>query len=95
MNWRVFVMYVTFHFLKVPYLILLQRAEEQSSSMLSLQRELEELRELRQRDKEREARRIQDDEEEIQILRDRCEKLESERTLSQSEVRDNQPSALD
>lgn len=63
-----------------------QRSEEQSGAMMSLQREVEELQELRQRDKERETRRIQDDEEELQILRDRCEKLESERTSSVGET---------
>ena len=49
---------------------------------MSLQRELDELQDVRRRDKERESRRIQDDEDEIQILRDRCEKLESERAMN-------------
>ena len=48
-------------------------------TILDLQRELEEVREDRQREKERETRRMRDDEEELQILRDRCERLESER----------------
>lgn len=48
-------------------------------TILDLQRELEEVREDRQREKERESRRIHDDEEELQILRDRCERLEAER----------------
>ena len=56
-----------------------QRAEEESSRALSLQKELEDLKETRQREKARETRRIQEDEEELQILRDRCEKLEEER----------------
>ncbi|KAF8995499.1 hypothetical protein BDQ17DRAFT_1545214 [Cyathus striatus] len=56
-----------------------RRAEEQSTQMLSLQKELEEVRESRQREKERDARRAQQDEEELQILRDRCEKLDEER----------------
>ncbi len=47
--------------------------------MRSLQKELDELREVRQREKEREARRAQADEDELQILRDRCELLEQER----------------
>ncbi|KAH7907886.1 hypothetical protein BJ138DRAFT_1116316 [Hygrophoropsis aurantiaca] len=56
-----------------------KRADEQGSVMRSLQKELEDLRELRTREKEREARRVQDDEDELQILRDRCERLEQER----------------
>ncbi|EGO26492.1 hypothetical protein SERLADRAFT_463619 [Serpula lacrymans var. lacrymans S7.9] len=56
-----------------------RRAEEQSTAMRSLQKELDDLRELRAREKEREVRRTQDDEEELQILRDRCERLEEER----------------
>ncbi|KAJ2931253.1 hypothetical protein H1R20_g5821, partial [Candolleomyces eurysporus] len=59
-----------------------RRAEEQSTTILSLQRELDESQEVRRRDKERESRRIQDDEDELQILRDRCEKLESERAMN-------------
>ena len=49
-------------------------------TILDLQREVEEVREDRQREKERESRRMRDDEEELQILRDRCERLESERS---------------
>ncbi|KAK0195779.1 hypothetical protein F5146DRAFT_1027040 [Armillaria mellea] len=56
-----------------------RRAEEQSTVMRALQKELDELREVRQREKEREARRAQSDEDELQILRDRCELLERER----------------
>ncbi|RXW21310.1 hypothetical protein EST38_g4543 [Candolleomyces aberdarensis] len=59
-----------------------RRAEEQSTTIVSLQRELDESQEVRRRDKERESRRIQDDEDELQILRDRCEKLESERAMN-------------
>ena len=57
----------------------LQRAEEQANVMRALQKELEELREDRARDRDREHRRQQEHEEELQILRDRCETLESER----------------
>jgi hypothetical protein len=44
--------------------------------MRALQKELDELREVRQREKDREARRAREDGEELQILRDRCESLE-------------------
>ena len=47
--------------------------------MRALQKELEELREDRARDRDREHRRQGEHEEELQILRDRCETLESER----------------
>lgn len=47
--------------------------------MQALQKELDEMKESRQREKNRESRRAQSDEEELQILRDRCEKLEEER----------------
>lgn len=47
--------------------------------MRSLQKELDDVLETRQREKEREVRRVQQDEEELQILRDRCEVLEQER----------------
>ncbi|KAL0577750.1 component of the polarisome [Marasmius crinis-equi] len=57
-----------------------RRAEEQTSAMRNLQKELEELRETRQLEKEREARRAQEDEDELQILRDRIERLEDERS---------------
>ncbi|KAH7921276.1 hypothetical protein BV22DRAFT_1038847 [Leucogyrophana mollusca] len=56
-----------------------KRADEQGAAMRSLQKELDDLRDLRTREKEREARRAQDDEEELQILRDRCDRLEEER----------------
>jgi hypothetical protein len=58
--------------------------EEQTSAMHSLQRELDELKETRNREKEREARRARQDEEDIQILRNRCEKLEQERPAKQT-----------
>ena len=45
--------------------------------MLSLQQELEALREERSREKDIAARRQRQDEEEIQDLRDRCERLEA------------------
>lgn len=47
--------------------------------MRALQKELDEVRETRQREKERESRRAREDEEELQILRDRLENLEEER----------------
>ncbi|KAG1818053.1 uncharacterized protein BJ212DRAFT_1479880 [Suillus subaureus] len=56
------------------------RAEEHGFAMKALQRELDDIRDLRTREKEREARRAQADEEELQILRDRCERLEEERS---------------
>ncbi|KAI0060487.1 hypothetical protein BV25DRAFT_1827659 [Artomyces pyxidatus] len=56
-----------------------RRAEEQSSAMLAMQRELADIRDDRDRIKEREARRAREDEEELAILRDRCERLEDER----------------
>ena len=55
--------------------------------MRALQRELDELRDLRVRDKEREAQRAHADEEELQILRDRCELLEAERNSGVGIVR--------
>lgn len=48
--------------------------------MLILQRELDNAREDAQRAREREAQRARRDEEELQILRARCERLERERT---------------
>ncbi|KAI0292527.1 hypothetical protein BC826DRAFT_1105422 [Russula brevipes] len=56
-----------------------RRAEEQSAAMLALQRELDNVREEAQRSREREARRLQQDEEELQILQERCDRLEEER----------------
>ena len=47
--------------------------------MLALQKELDNLREESHRSRDREARRVQQDEEELQILRERCERLEEER----------------
>ncbi|KAJ7232792.1 hypothetical protein B0H12DRAFT_1328021 [Mycena haematopus] len=56
-----------------------RRAEEQTAAMRALQRELDQLRETRQREQERETRRAQEDEDELRILRQRCEQLEDER----------------
>ena len=47
--------------------------------MLALQKELDSVREEAQRAREREARRTEQDEEELQILRERCERLEEDR----------------
>jgi hypothetical protein len=47
--------------------------------MLALQKELDKAREDAQRARERESRRTRQDEEELQILRERCERLEEER----------------
>ncbi|KAJ8076914.1 component of the polarisome [Marasmius tenuissimus] len=68
------------HQLEEELMTFRKRAEEQTSAMRNLQKELEELRETRQLEKEREARRASDDEEELQILRDRIERLEEERS---------------
>ncbi|KAI0262608.1 hypothetical protein BC834DRAFT_925199 [Gloeopeniophorella convolvens] len=57
-----------------------RRTEEQSAAMLALQMELDAMRDDAQRAQEREARRAQQDEEELQILRERCERLEDERS---------------
>lgn len=46
--------------------------------MRTLQSELNQLRETAVRDKEVAARRARDDEDELQILRDRCERLEAQ-----------------
>lgn len=54
--------------------------------MLSMQKELEEAREDLQRSKEREARRAREDDEELAILRERCERLEEERAIGGSGV---------
>ncbi|KZT19829.1 hypothetical protein NEOLEDRAFT_1141535 [Neolentinus lepideus HHB14362 ss-1] len=56
-----------------------RRTEEQAATIIALQKELRELREDRSRDKEMEARRAREDDEELQILRERCERLEEER----------------
>ncbi|KAL6304991.1 hypothetical protein BKA93DRAFT_731941 [Sparassis latifolia] len=55
-----------------------QRLEEKGGAILSVQQELNTLREDRTREKGIEARRAREDEEEMQILRDRCERLEAE-----------------
>ncbi|KAI9064956.1 hypothetical protein FKP32DRAFT_1591027 [Trametes sanguinea] len=54
-----------------------RRLEEKSNAMLSLQQELESLREERAREKDIAARRQRQDEEEIEMLRERCERLEA------------------
>lgn len=48
--------------------------------MLALQKELDNVRDDSQRARERDVRRSRQDEEELQILRERCERLEEERT---------------
>lgn len=57
----------------------LQRMEEKTTAMFTLQQELETLRQERAREQEAAARRSREDEEELQILRERCERLEEER----------------
>jgi protein SPA2 len=47
--------------------------------MLALQKELDNVRQESQRVRDREVRRAQQDEEELQIMRERCERLEEER----------------
>lgn len=56
-----------------------RRAEEQATVVRTLQKDLDELRDVRQLEKDRETRRAVEDEEELQILRDRLEKLEEEK----------------
>ncbi|KIP03709.1 hypothetical protein PHLGIDRAFT_31670 [Phlebiopsis gigantea 11061_1 CR5-6] len=53
------------------------RAEEKTAAMLALQTELDQLREDHARERDLAARRARQDEEELQILRDRCERLEA------------------
>ncbi|KAF8895714.1 hypothetical protein CPB84DRAFT_1782266 [Gymnopilus junonius] len=55
------------------------RAAEESAAMRLMQKEIEELKEARQR----EARQAQEDREELEIFRDRCNKLEEEKELRQ------------
>lgn len=62
---------------------------EQTSTVRSLQQELEELREMRQRDKERESRRMQDESDELTILRRRVEELEREKESMQMQADPN------
>ena len=64
-----------------------QRAEEQNTAMLAFQKELDSMREDAQRGREREARRAREDEDELQILRERCERLEEEHTSGAGGVR--------
>ncbi|RPD53407.1 hypothetical protein L226DRAFT_473083, partial [Lentinus tigrinus ALCF2SS1-7] len=54
-----------------------RRVEEKSSSMLSLQQELDALREERARERDIAERRQRQDQEEIRALQDRCDLLES------------------
>lgn len=63
---------------KLSLLTLLQRAEEKTAAMLALQTELDQLREDHAHERDLAARRARQDEEELQILRDRCERLEAE-----------------
>ena len=60
-----------------PKHCLLQVAEDKATAMRSLQQEVDQLKEDREREKELAARRTREDEEELQILRDRCERLEA------------------
>lgn len=53
--------------------------EEKTAAMFSLQQEIDGLRQERTREKEMETRRAREDEDELRILRDRCEQLEAER----------------
>jgi len=55
--------------------------------MRALQKELDELRDVRSRDQDREAKRARDDQEMIRTLRDRCERFEDERGRLQKGVR--------
>jgi hypothetical protein len=55
--------------------------------MRSLQKELDDLRETRTREREREARRVREDTEELRMLRDRCERLEEEQSNNRGGVR--------
>jgi FtsZ-binding cell division protein ZapB len=64
-----------------------QRAEEQAAVVRTLQKDLDELRDVRQREKERESRRAAEDEDELQILRNRLEKLEEDKQNWQTGVR--------
>ena len=64
-----------------------QRAEEQATIVRALQKDLDELRDVRQREKERESRRAAEDEDELQILRNRLEKLEEDKQNWQMRVR--------
>ncbi|KAF8635219.1 hypothetical protein AX17_003995 [Amanita inopinata Kibby_2008] len=61
-----------------------RRAEEQAAVVRTLQKDLDELRDVRKREKDRESRRAADDEDELQILRDRLERLEDEKSSWQT-----------
>jgi protein SPA2 len=65
----------------------MQRAEEQSTAMRALQKELDELRDVRSRELDREARRTREQQEELRTLRERCERLGEERARLQAGVR--------
>ncbi|KAK7045688.1 component of the polarisome [Paramarasmius palmivorus] len=71
-----------------------RRAEEQTSAMRNLQKELDELRETRQLEKEREARRALEDDEELQILRVRIQQLEEEQEPGKGESDPSDVAAL-
>ncbi|KAF8629906.1 hypothetical protein AX15_003258 [Amanita polypyramis BW_CC] len=58
-----------------------RRAEEQAAVIRTLQKDLDELRDARQREKDRESRRAVEDEDELQILRERLERLEEEKQV--------------
>ena len=55
--------------------------------MLALRKELEEMRDDRERSQDVEARRAREDEDVLQILRERCERLEEERADGAGAVR--------
>lgn len=59
--------------------------------MRALQKELDDLREIRQMEIDQAALRAQEDEDELRILRDRCEILEDEKQNQHSEVCDYVP----
>ncbi|KAH9962506.1 hypothetical protein BGW80DRAFT_1545542 [Lactifluus volemus] len=63
-----------------------QRSEEHSAAMLALQKELDNMRQESQRGRDQEARRAQQDEEELQIMCERCERLEEPQLCADSEV---------
>ena len=52
-------------------------AEDKTTAVRSLQQEVDQLKEDRERERELAARRTREDEEELQILRDRCDRLEA------------------
>ncbi|KAF7321396.1 hypothetical protein MKEN_00660100 [Mycena kentingensis (nom. inval.)] len=70
-----------------------RRAEEQTTAMRALQRELDDMRDSRQREKDNETRRAQEDEEELRLLRNRVDQLEEERELNSGATAD--PDSVD